>query len=97
MTDIMERLRRDSKWTEGLTDQQIEEMCNEAADEIERLRAECDDHVTRARTFADGLAVTQMQVERLREALREIADMDNRLDDCLSDATHAARRALEKR
>lgn len=89
MSDIVERLRAPSslmtKWTHIA-------LAGEAAEEIERLRAEID-HLKQARSdaLAGGDALRD-EIERLRAGLQKIVDADGWWD-----APSIARDLLEGR
>lgn len=65
--DIVERLQIDF-WREGDPD------LKEAADEIERLRGQVEFERTSLRSAFDELLERDNEIERLREALQDIAD-----------------------
>jgi tRNA(Arg) A34 adenosine deaminase TadA len=64
MNDIVERLRREVVW-----ESEVGDVLNAAADEIERLRGDAE--VSRLR-----LVAAHAEIERLRLAIRRLADQD---------------------
>jgi chromosome segregation ATPase len=80
MTDIVERLRaRKATWMDAIA------VMEEAADEIEQLRAALRDIARRSIEAAN-------EIERLTSALQEIASCEKRMD---GDVVDIARAALE--
>jgi len=70
MTDIVERLR---DYADGLSGYAAD-MMGEASDHIERLR---EDKLDALAAVESENAFYQMEIERLREALQKIADIEH--------------------
>jgi hypothetical protein len=68
MSDIVERLRTADIYDHADADK----ICNEAADEIEKLRAENEHLATSNHAYLSGYQEAIAEIEKLREALREI-------------------------
>ena len=87
MSDLIERLRAD-EWASNAT------LRREAADEIERLRASLNNDMFEK--MADEIDSLETQIERLRDALYEIAHMDP-IRRIQGDAQRVAKKALENK
>ena len=75
MSDIVERLR---VWPlrRGYSEVSIRRTMRDAADEIEKLRAENEHLATSNHAYLSGYQEAIAKIEKLRAALRKIADTD---------------------
>jgi hypothetical protein len=81
MSDIVERLRRVAKELPQTSGNQAwlrpeDTTAWEAADEIEKLRAENEHLATSNHAYLSGYQEAIAKIEKLRAALRKIADTD---------------------
>ena len=84
MSDIVERLRNDDLYDAFNADT----LCNEAADEIEKLRAENEHLATSNHAYLSGYQEAIAEIEKLREALRELIYETTHLSPQEDDGSH---------
>jgi RNase P subunit RPR2 len=92
MTDIVERLRDTIVWDDGGGECELIAMLNEAADEIERLRALSQNNAHSWDTIVRERNKAADEIERLRAALESITK--NTCCDRCQEAALVARAAL---